>query len=1056
MRHPVEDPSSLQRSRAPDYPPVTIGVPTKDRTEELSRLLAALHAQTYTNWDLVIVNDSVGDMLTSEGEFWLNTIAKQHKVTIQQGAQINQCYSHNHVLWHPDTHDLILRMDDDLAPSRDFIEQLVVAWQYLSAKGRKVGGVGGLYFDQRNPRGANPPRPTISHPDATVHRDGMAYATAQMVDYSDSEPFEVEHIYSACLYSKEAMQRVGGWPLVYSDIVSHREETDGTYRMFLAGYKLYVAPAAKAKHEHGHRGGIRSISPAEHNQRRDADEALWRGRIFKLRGVNYRPSVALVSYHTDGVGGAQRLFYSLLEALQSTDAFERVTPIALGEHKLDSYSVIKDRYGLTIQALGERDGSQPPWMDTEFDVVISLGHEPPSPKELPPRRHHIHYNLFPTMEFGLPRLVDRYVAISLYSGEYLKAIYRRHPEIIYPYVEPIELRAELRKENAILLVGDIQRGKKIGYMVEAFLQMDLPPSTELHIVSPRWRDRGGEADYIDVVQQDPRIFVHRDISAKELRELYLKCKVLWAGRGYGASEPVLQEHFGYTVVEALRHYCVPIAFDSGGYRETAALRWTDFHQLEQLTKTVLTDREMALETLRVGLDASARFTRACFISDWLRVIMSLNAFAWEPQINEWRRSGASVEVVDKSVHIGCISDSPYGHTGYSVIAEQVYRGFLEQGYKTHVFAIQDHRADLEGRYYRYWPTSKSDEALDAPFKDFVNSHRFDAMWVARDPYTTARFLQGIRSFNATVPVVSFVSQEGAPAHRDWGHILNLSDEVITYSKASARAVYELCERNIDWVYLGADHAAFRAFSAQERRLLRQHLGWDDHFVVLSVARNARNKRHPLLLKAAKILKSDYGYSDLMVALHTQATGRAVFGGQDLPMWVDALALTGAVSFSPALDLPYETKLDEILSQPVFESYTGRKDWFRQMGLVGLYNAADVYVDVSAAEGFCLPNVEAMACGVPVISVDDGYVRAEVLKGAVELIRPSRVPDEWNTGADLWLVSAQDVAAAIHQIRTNDEKRERLIECGLICVEKLTWDRVRKKMVGAVESCQKKY
>src|SRR5262245_47995228 len=55
-----------------------------------------------------------------------------------------------------------------------------------------------------------------------------------------------------------------------------------------------------------------------------------------------------------------------------------------------------------------------------------------------------------------------------------------------------------------------------------------------------------------------------------------------------------------------------------------------------------------------------------------------------------------------------------------------------------------------------------------------------------------------------------------------------------------------------------------------------------------------------------------------------------------------------------------------------------------------YAVASVYVSLSEHEGFCVPLLEAMAAGVPVVAYDAGAV-AETLDGAGVLLRDKR-PD----------------------------------------------------------------
>jgi len=80
----------------------------------------------------------------------------------------------------------------------------------------------------------------------------------------------------------------------------------------------------------------------------------------------------------------------------------------------------------------------------------------------------------------------------------------------------------------------------------------------------------------------------------------------------------------------------------------------------------------------------------------------------------------------------------------------------------------------------------------------------------------------------------------------------------------------------------------------------------------------------------------------------------------------------------------------------------------------LYNAASVFALPSYYEGFGLPPLEAMACGLPVVSSDRGSL-PEVLGKSAMYINPDR---------------AEDLAGAIYTVLTDAALRKNLISLGL--------------------------
>ena len=89
----------------------------------------------------------------------------------------------------------------------------------------------------------------------------------------------------------------------------------------------------------------------------------------------------------------------------------------------------------------------------------------------------------------------------------------------------------------------------------------------------------------------------------------------------------------------------------------------------------------------------------------------------------------------------------------------------------------------------------------------------------------------------------------------------------------------------------------------------------------------------------------------------------------------------------------------------------------------LYSGASLLVQPSLAEGFGLPPLEAMACGVPVLASDAGSL-PEVLGDAAEIL-PPREPAAW--------------AAAVARLLSDGARREELIARGTERAARYTWE-----------------
>ncbi|MGH9042177.1 MAG: glycosyltransferase family 4 protein, partial [Acidimicrobiia bacterium] len=102
-------------------------------------------------------------------------------------------------------------------------------------------------------------------------------------------------------------------------------------------------------------------------------------------------------------------------------------------------------------------------------------------------------------------------------------------------------------------------------------------------------------------------------------------------------------------------------------------------------------------------------------------------------------------------------------------------------------------------------------------------------------------------------------------------------------------------------------------------------------------------------------------------------------------------------------------------------------------LVAEYRAADVYVSLSEHEGFCVPVLEAMHFGVPVVALARGAVPATVGNGG--LLLETKEP--------------LAVAAAVHRVLTETPRRERLLAAGRGRVAHFSLENNRRRLLDAV-------
>jgi glycosyltransferase involved in cell wall biosynthesis len=96
-------------------------------------------------------------------------------------------------------------------------------------------------------------------------------------------------------------------------------------------------------------------------------------------------------------------------------------------------------------------------------------------------------------------------------------------------------------------------------------------------------------------------------------------------------------------------------------------------------------------------------------------------------------------------------------------------------------------------------------------------------------------------------------------------------------------------------------------------------------------------------------------------------------------------------------------------------------------LLALYRNAKLFIYPSKEEGFGLPPLEAMACGVPTVAADTSSLR-ENLRGAATLIPPG---------------DPEALRAALVRVLGNPELRETLRREGQVRARRFTWEQAAR-------------
>jgi len=245
---------------------VSVEIATKDRVGEIYGCLVSLYAQSFTDWDLVIVDDSTDPLRNVKyvKDLLFRMKYEGHGVRYihNAGPKKGVCWARNKAAQSafgvPKYH---VRVDDDSIMAVNFLQKLVETAERLESEGHKVGGVGGIVPPIGEP---------ITELDVPVVFNEVVFTdgSIQVADdggygYFDSEPVKSHHLRSSFLFTHEAFLATGGHSEHYGSVYAFREETDFCFKLKNAGFELFTVPSAICWHGASPFGGSRSPQQAQ-------------------------------------------------------------------------------------------------------------------------------------------------------------------------------------------------------------------------------------------------------------------------------------------------------------------------------------------------------------------------------------------------------------------------------------------------------------------------------------------------------------------------------------------------------------------------------------------------------------------------------------------------------------------------------------------------------------------------------------------------------------------------------------------------------------------------
>jgi len=245
--------------------------------------------------------------------------------------------------------------------------------------------------------------------------------------------------------------------------------------------------------------------------------------------------------------------------------------------------------------------------------------------------------------------------------------------------------------------------------------------------------------------------------------------------------------------------------------------------------------------------------------------------------------------------------------------------------------------------------------------------------------------------------------DARPQARQWIATYQSADACLTYSEWAGEVLKQQGGDKINYIGISppSAHAAYQPVSHKAE--LRISMGIDpDAKIIGTVMRNQRRKLYPDLFEAFRILLDTVeDSSKYMLYCHTSYPDL----GWDIPELLQQYNLSSKVLFTyicGQTNKPFASLFKGAVTQSPYTNQFGStlsnvKHGASYEDLAKIMNLFDIYVQYANCEGFGLPQVEAAACGVPIMATDYSAMESVVRNLQGIPIKPKALYKELETG-----------------------------------------------------------
>ena len=427
---------------------------------------------------------------------------------------------------------------------------------------------------------------------------------------------------------------------------------------------------------------------------------------------------------------------------------------------------------------------------------------------------------------------------------------------------------------------------------------------------------------------------------------------------------------------------------------------------------------------------------------------------------------------DKKLRVLMVSEASFLSSGFGTYTREILKRLHStEKYEIAEFACYGKVNDPKDRdiHWRYYanavnPDDPRSKEYNSSMENQFGRWRFERVLLDFKPDVVIDvrdyWMNSYQQFSPLRPYFHWIlmpTVDSAPQQEEWIDTFLHADAIFTYSDFGRDTVSDQSNgkvKYIDTASPGVDLECFRPI--QQREEVKKLLGVEDKFIIGSVMRNQKRKLVPELFAAFKQLLNETHDSDpelarkLYLHIHTSFPD----AGWDIPQLLKEYEVGNRVLFTYACKncgfyrpMLFQHPIahcpkcgNKSLQMPNVSNGLPSKD------LNVVMNTFDLYVQYAICEGFGMPQVEAGAAGVPVMSVDYSAMNDVVHKLKGYPIKVNQYFKEMETRAIRVYPDNKDFVRIVREyLKLPDMlKQQKRYETRQLVEKYYNWDDIAKK------------